>query len=71
MGNPEREAERFLRRQEKDAEKHRQIGALPPLPISFQRPSGLGEETDPQFISPLIDLNAAVAPLFPARADTS
>ena len=71
MGNPEREAERFLRRQEKEAEKHRQIGALPPLPISFQRPSGLGEETDPQFISLLIDLNAAVAPLFPARPNTS
>ncbi|MBA4226878.1 MAG: hypothetical protein C0456_09630 [Hyphomonas sp.] len=73
MGNPEREAERFLRRQEKDAEKRRQAGAPPaPLapPVSLRRPPGTGTETDPQFISLLMDLNAAVLPLF-ARPNTS
>lgn len=74
MGNPEREAERFLRRQEKEAEKRRQAGVLPAPPrppISFRKPPGLGAGTDPQFISLLIELNAAVLPLFPARTDTS
>lgn len=74
IGNPEREAERWLRRQETEAEKRRQAGAPPaPLapPISFRKPAGLGNETDPQFISLLIELNAAVLPLFPTRPNTS
>ena len=74
MGNPEREAERFLHRQEREAEKRRQAGAPPaPLapPVSLRRPPGLGNEADPQFISLLIDLNAAILPLFPAHPNTS
>ncbi len=74
MGNPEREAERWLRRQEREAHQRLQEGAPPApelSPVSLRKPSGLGNEVDPEFVSLLIELNAAVVPLFPAGANTS
>lgn len=74
MGNPEREAERWLRRQEREAYQRRQEGAptAPELsPVSLRKPSGIARNADPEFISLLIELNAAVVPLFPAGANTS
>lgn len=74
MGNPEREAERWLRRQEREASLRLQEGAPPAPelpPVSLHVPPGLGNEADPEFVSLLIELNAELVPLFPAGANTS